>query len=196
MAIKVNGTTVIDDNRNLVNIASGAGGGYWNELSSVTLGGSVVSSIDVTLTSGYDAHRIDFRLPLPDGGTYKKNIFKLTTSGNTAQNFHFGSISSGGNENTDTTAMEWFGYTGGFSAGDNYFFGSLIILDALSSSVNTRFIANLGNTDGYNGRRLAGLVMGFQRTAAATGKAKFSYESGSFGTGSNLYYKLYGHTYA
>ena len=26
MAIKVNGTTVIDDNRNLVNIASGAGG--------------------------------------------------------------------------------------------------------------------------------------------------------------------------
>ena len=89
MAIKVNGTTVIDDNRNLVNIASGAGGGYWNELSSVTLGGSVVSSINVTLTSGYDAHRIDFRLPVPDGGSYKKNLLVMATSGGTGQSFTF-----------------------------------------------------------------------------------------------------------
>ena len=194
MAIKVNGTTVIDDSRNLVNIASGAGGGYWNELSSVTLGGSVVSSIDVTLTSGYDAHRIDFRLPVPDGGSAKKNLLSMTSSGNTAQNFHFATASSVADEQTDDTVMEWFSYAGGFTPA--YFFGSLTILDALSSSVNTRFMANLANTNGAYGRRVAGFSAGFQNTAAATGKVKFSYDGGSFGSGSNLYYKLYGQTYA
>ena len=195
MAIKVNGTTVIDDNRNLVNIASGAGGGYWNELSSVTLGGSVVSSINVTLTSGYDAHRIDFRLPLPDGGSAKKNVLVMATSGGTGQSFTFATASSYSAEQATQTSMEWNGYSGGFS-GVNYFFGSLIILDALSSSVNTRFQANLACSNGFANRRIAAYSSGFQDTTAATGRVEFAYDGGSFGTGSNFYYKLYGHTYA
>ncbi len=195
MAIKVNGTTVIDDSRNLVNIASGAGGGYWNELSSVTLGGSVVSSIDVTMTSGYDVHRIDFRLPVPNGGSYKKNLLSMTSSGNTAQSFSFATVGSYNDEQATQTVMEWNGYSGGFP-GVDYWFGSIIIYDALSSSVNTRYEANLACSNGFANRRVTAFSSGFQDTAAATGKVKFSYSGDNFGTGSNLYYKLYGHTYA
>ena len=89
--------------------------------------------------------------------------------------------------------MEWL--FGGFS-GVDYFFGSLIILDALSSSVNTRFQANLACSNGFANKRVAAYSSGFQDTAAATGRVEFAYDGDNFGTGSNLYYKLYGHTYA
>lgn len=175
--------------------AETSSGGYWNELSSVTLGGSVVSSIEVTMTTGYNVHRIDFRLPVPDGGSAKKNLFVMKSSGNTAQSFSFATASSYSDEEATQTVMEWNGYSGGVAGITNYWFGSIIIYDALSSSVNTRYQANLACSNGFANTRVAAFSSGFQDTAAATGKVQFAYSGGDFGTGSNLYYKLYGHTY-
>jgi|DEB0MinimDraft_10_1074344.scaffolds.fasta_scaffold06482_8 hypothetical protein len=71
MAIKVNGTTVIDDSRNLINIASGAGatstagavGAYAycrdDSGSATTLGGSVSASSLYYLSNAYNGFYID-----------------------------------------------------------------------------------------------------------------------------------------
>ncbi len=172
--------------------------GHWTSLSSVTLGGSVVSSIAVTLPSGYDVHRMDFRFPMPSSGSYAEPIMYLRNSSNAAQTFtytRFLSYNNGNSSARELSAQEWVPYVGGQSGNINYFWGSLTIYDALSSSKNTRYWAQGACSSGFYNERMVFSTGGIQNTAGAITSALFEYKNTSFETGSNFYYELYGHTY-
>ena len=81
MAIKVNGTTVIDDSRNLVNIASGAGGGFWKFISETNVTSSV-SQVEISLPTGYDVYRLIIKDPFFNRatGTYVNGQCYLSTN--------------------------------------------------------------------------------------------------------------------
>jgi len=94
MAIKVNGTTVINDSRALTNIASvdattvaaigaaGVGGGGWSLISETAIT-SNVSAIDVTFPSGYLEYIVEFpRLFGASTNTYSPLLRVFDGSGN------------------------------------------------------------------------------------------------------------------
>ena len=218
MAIKVNGTTVINDSRALQNVASvdattaaaitagGVGGGHWAPLSEVTLGGSGVSAIDITLPSGYDKHRLDFVLPAqPSGAAGTALWMQFLDSGNTAQRMMYSSMYSGypvGRiQHEDATSMYLVPDVGDFIVGSykTYVHGVLEILDANSSSFATRYLASVGAAAEANGEPLSVTAQGKQTTgvAATSSKVRFKWQNSSnFDTGSGYYYRLYGHSYS
>lgn len=218
MAIKVNGTTVIDDSRQLQNVASvdattaaaitagGVGGGHWTPLSEVTLGGSGVTAIDITLPSGYDKHRLDFVLPAQPSGAGGTALFlQFLDSGNTAQNFMYSALYGGypvyRTQTEQTTNQYLIPDVGDFIVGSykTYIHGVLEILDANSSSFDTRYLASVGAAAEVSGEPICVIAQGKQTTGltATSSKLRFKWQNSSnFDTGSGYYYRLYGHSYS
>ena len=211
MAIKVNGTTVINDSRQLQNVASvdattvaalgaaGVGGGHWENLSEVTLGGSVVSAVDITLPTGYDYHKVEFNFPMPDGGSYKEPRMRLLNSGGTAQDANwavFYSYNNGNRSQQNNSSIQLIPYTGGYSV--SYFFGTITIRDARSTSHKTSFQASdMGAYTSFFAERMTGTTTGMLEGTTEVTTLRLEYDgTANIGTGSGFYYRLYGHTYS
>ena len=102
MAIKVNNTTIVDDSRNLYNIASvdsitataignaGVGGGAWELLNTATASGASYLSMTSGIQSGYDYYVAivdDFRSSVTDVNGFLETTHNGTTW-NTSSWYH------------------------------------------------------------------------------------------------------------
>jgi hypothetical protein len=180
--------------------------GHWTPLSEVTLGGSAVSAIDITLPSGYDKHRLDFVLPTqPSGASGTALLLNMLSSGGSAQSSTYTVMWAGypanRNQNDGVTDMYFAPDVGdAINANqDTYIHGVMEILDANSSSLYTRFLCHMGAALEYDGSANVLLGQGTQTTgtASTTSKFRFKWQNGSnFATGSEFYYRLYGHSYS
>ena len=122
-----------------------AGAGYWENLAEVTLGGSAVAQINITLPSGYDVHKLDIVFPRNASGNVTKD-FNLINAGGSAQATQFtmqslysdtgsAGISSGTATNSDANRLTSHGGTGA----NDYSFITMEIKDANSSSLRTKY---------------------------------------------------------
>ena len=176
--------------------------GHWANLAEVTLGGSSVSAIDITLPTGYDVLKLDIRLPRCTGSTSKKLEMKLLNSSDSAVDFSYDTTVFESNENTvhessrfSSTMVLSAPY--GANVGD-YCWYCFQFFDVDSSSIHTKF---QGQGNGYENNNSKGsnmLSSGIQYSGASvTSKARFVLAgSTSFAADDGCYYRLYGHTYS
>lgn len=173
---------------------------HWTSLSEVTLGGSAVSAIDITLPSGYDAYKIQFNIPTPTATSGSAQIRFL--NGGTTQNFSytgFYTLSGGDRNQTETTTTLTLGpNVGGALPGSipTYFAGTIEIFDAQDSGIKTSFIGQQGAGTQQFSEAMALLNSGYQNTAATTSQIRFQFDGQNMRTGSGFYYRLYGHAYS
>ena len=214
MAIKVNGTTVINDSRQLQNVASvdattvaalgaaGVGGGYWTNLTEVTLGASSVSAIDVTLPTGYDVLKLTARFPVCVGSTNRKLEMQMLDSSNATDSFSyateiFASDENRSQENGKSGSTFVLSKEYGEDARD-YCLYSLYFFDVDSTTIHTKWQGQGSTYMTLNTKGSNMISSGIQySTASVTSKARFVLSgSASFNTDDGCYYRLYGHTYS
>lgn len=199
----VNGYTLTAQSGNTGGLTwAEAASGHWTNLAEVTLGGSQVSAIDITLPTGYDSFKLDIRFPLVVGSTSKKLEMKLLNSSDSARNFSyatdvFESSEDRVQETSRFSSDMVLSATYGGTAGD-YCWYSLQFFDAASSSINTKYIGQGGGYNNANSKGSNMISSGIQySTASVTSKVRFVLAgSTSFNTASDCYYRLYGHTYS
>ena len=176
--------------------------GHWSNLAEVTLGGSQVSTIDITLPTGYDVLKLDIRFPVCVGSTNRSVRMQLLDSNGAARSFGYQTDLFVTNE-TPSQQQSRYGSTltlsppYGENSGD-YCFYRLQFFDVDSSTIHTKW---QGQGSAYiNANSKAGnmLSSGMQySTAHVTPTARFSLSSStSFNTDDGCYYRLYGHSYS
>jgi hypothetical protein len=182
--------------------AGGVGGGHWTSLSEVTLGGSAVSAIDITLPSGYDKHLIDFVIPTVASGTAGSALRLNILNSGTAQYYHYTGMYTDNyaqrNQSENVTEMSYVPDVGDFFVGYPTFIHSTIeVFDASSSSLATRYLFRGGGGAEVGNEALYVAGQGKQVTPATSSTLRFKWQAGSnFATGSGFYYRLYGHSYS
>lgn len=193
MAIQVNGTTVIDNSRNLTNITSvdattaaaignaGVGGGL-SEISHTTLG-STYSNIDVTLDSGYHFHRIVFSLPVPNTAWNGIRARFFDGSNNLITGYEYDykgqhDPSAAGGANQDHIDMT--GYYHANNSGD-YIRGVFDIYHARNSTRPTYYKFELlqKSINYLGGLPTRSVFFGWQKTTEVNTKIRFFPTSGS-----------------
>lgn len=173
--------------------------GHWTSLSEVTLGGSAVSAIDITLPSGYDAYKVQFNIPTPTGSAGAAQIRFL--NGGTTQYFSytgFYTLSGGDRNQTEFTTTVTLGPNVGGTLNGNipsYFAGTIEIFDAQDPGIKTSFIGQQGAGTSQFNEAMTLLNSGYQNTAETTSQIRFQFDGQNMRTGSGFYYRLYGHTY-
>ena len=179
-----------------------AASGHWANLAEVTLGGSQVSAIDITLPTGYDVLKLDIRFPVCVGSTNRSVRMQLLDSNGAARSFGYQTDLFVTND-TPSQQQSRYGSTltlsppYGENSGD-YCFYRLQFFDVDSSTIHTKW---QGQGSAYiNANAKAGnmLSSGMQyNTAHVTSTARFSLSgSTSFNTDDGCYYRLYGHSYS
>jgi hypothetical protein len=180
-----------------------AASGHWVNLAEVTLGGSQVSAIDITLPTGYDQLKLEIVFPTPIGSTGKDVEMQILNSSNSAQGFsyfttHFKSDTTSysrddGRYGTDFVLSETYGE----NSGDRLHY-SFVFSDTDSTTLGTRyqaqgFFERNSQAAGYN--ILSGAYQ--YGSTAASSKLRFKLAgSTTFNVTSACYYRLYGHTYS
>tara|TARA_R110000744_G_scaffold109577_1_gene207027 strand:- start:114 stop:899 length:786 start_codon:yes stop_codon:yes gene_type:complete len=179
-----------------------AASGYWTNLAEVTLGGSQVSNIDITLPTGYDVLKLDIRFPVCVGSTNRDLQMQMLASSDAVDTFSYQTdlFVTG---QTPAQQQSRFGTTFVLSPAygelsTDYCFYRLEFFDVDSSSIHTKW---QGQGSAYVNSNALGANMlssGFQySTASVTSKARFSLSnSTSFNTQVGCYYRLYGHNYS
>ena len=179
-------------------------GGYWENLAEVTLGGSAVAQINITLPSGYDVHKLDIVFPRNASGNVTKEFYLMNAGGSaqntqyTMQSLYGGSGSAGVGTGTATNSVgnRLTGH-GGTGAND-YSFITMEIKDANSSSLRTKYF-HQGSDFGaaYLAQPTVVLGGGMQITAGTVASLRFFNTGGvNFIQESGCYYRLYGHNYS
>jgi hypothetical protein len=199
----VNGYTLTAQSGNTGGLTwAEAASGHWTNLAEVTLGGSSVSAIDITLPTGYDVLKLDIRLPVCVGSTAKKLEMKLLDSSNAADQFSYATdvfesnesrVQENGKLSTDLVLSPIYG-----SNSLDYCFYSIQFLDVDSSSVHTKFQGQGSGYENNNSKGANMLSSGIQyNDAAVTSKVRFVLSGGtSFASDDGCYYRLYGHSYS
>ena len=179
-----------------------AASGYWSNLAEVTLGGSQVSTIDITLPTGYDVLKLDIRFPVCVGSTSRSANMQLLDSNGTVRAFaHQTDLFI--TNNSPSQQQSRFGSTFVLSPAygqmsTDYCFYRLEFFDVDSPSIHTKW---QGQGSAYVNSNALGANMlssGFQySTAHVTSTARFSLSSSAtFNTDDGCYYRLYGHSYS
>ena len=180
-----------------------ASSGYWTNLAEVTLGGSQVSAIDITLPTGYDELKLEIIFPRPIGSTGKDVEMQILDSSNSGQSFsynttHFKSDTINYSRDYGQSATELvLSETYGANNLDRLHY-SFVFADTSSTTLGTRYQAQAffernSQAHGYN--ILSGAYQ--YNSTAASSKLRFKLAgSTTFNTGTGLYYRLYGHTYS
>lgn len=176
---------------------------HWVNLANVTLGGSQVSAIDITLPTGYDQLKLDIVFPRPIGSTGKDVEMQILNSSDSAQSFsyfttHFKSDAVDYSRDYGQSATELvLSETYGANNLDRLQY-SFVFSDTSSTTIETKYLAQAffernSQAHGYN--ILSGATQ--YNSTAASSKLRFKLGgSTTFNTGTGLYYRLYGHTYA
>ena len=178
MAIKVNGTTVINDSRALTNIASvdattataigaaGVGGGGIDTISNATYSNSTYSYIDIALPTPYYRHIINLDSPLPHTNWHYMFGRFLDGSNNEITQTEYAGY---GHFNYSTHVTDWTsGYLGAYAASNTneYIRVSIEIMGARSSSFKTSVtVAGTYLSTGYQGS-VKSVNFGFSMTNA------------------------------
>jgi len=177
---------------------------HWTSLAEVTLGGSSVSGIDITLPTGYDVHKLEIRFPVCTGSTSRKLNMSLLDSNSNSLSYSFFTQTF---ESSGSTAR----YSGRFSTtftmsepyganSTDYCFYTLQFFN-VDSTTNYTMWQGQGNTfdntivDGTN-TLTSGIEYGSSPTAD-TLVVHFELESSqNFAADDGSYYRLYGHNYS
>jgi len=176
--------------------------GHWANLAEVTLGGSNVSAIDITLPTGYDSFKLDIRFPKGVGSSSNKKLeMKLLNSSDSAVNFSYATDVFETNNNRVQENSRFandivLSFAYGANVSDHVWY-SFQFFDAESSSIHTKYIGQGGGYN-HNAATAANMISsGIQySTASVTSKVRFVLAGGtSFSTDDGCYYRLYGHTY-
>lgn len=182
---------------------TGIAGGYWVNLAEVTLGGSQVSAIDITLPTGYDQLKLEIVFPRPIGSTGKDVEMQILNSSDSAQSFsyfttHFKSDTTSysrdyGRFSTELVLSETYGA----NSSDRLQY-SFVFSDTSSTTIETKYLAQgfferNSQAHGYN------ILSGATQYGSTAASSKLRFKLGgstTFNTGTGLYYRLYGHTYS
>jgi len=177
--------------------------GHWTNLAEVTLGGSQVSAIDITLPTGYDQLRLEIVFPRPIGSTGKDVEMQILNSSDSAQSFSYFTTHFKGDANTYdrddgrfATELILSG-TYGANSGDRLQY-SIVFSDTSSTTIETKYLAQ-----GYYYRndqlQAVNSLSGATQYASTAASSKLRFKLGgstTFNTGTGLYYRLYGHAYS
>lgn len=177
--------------------------GHWANLADVTLGGSQVSAIDITLPTGYDQHKLEIVFPRPIGSTGKDVEMRILNSSDSTQSFSYFTTHLKSDQNTYdrddgrfATDLVMSG-TYGANNGDRLYY-SFVFSDASSTTIETKYLAQ-----GYYYRndqlQAVNSLSGATQYASTAASSKVRFVLGgstTFTTGTGLYYRLYGHTYS
>ena len=200
----VNGYTLTAQSGNTGGLTwAEAASGHWANLAEVTLGGSQVSAIDITLPTGYDQLKLEIVFPTPIGSTGKDVEMQILNSSNSAQSFsyyttNFKSDASSYESDSDRYATDFvLSQTYGANSGDRLHY-SFVFSDTDSTTLGTRyqaqgFFERNAQAAAYN--ILSGAYQ--YGSTAASSKLRFKLAgSTTFSVTSACYYRLYGHTYS
>lgn len=176
--------------------------GHWTNLADVTLGGSSVSAIDVTLPTGYDVLKLTARFPVCVGSINRTLEMQMLDSSNATDTFSYATDIFASNEarsqqngKSDATFVLSFAY--GEDARD-YCLYNLYFFDVDSATIHTKWQGQGSTYTTLNTKGSNMISSGIQyNTAAVTSKARFLLSgSTSFASDDGCYYRLYGHSYS
>jgi len=187
MAIQVNGTTVIDNSRNLTNITSvdsttataignaGVGGGL-TLLRTTTFSGSY-SSIDITLDSGYKFHRLVYSMPVPSTGWngVQLRFFDPTSTIISGGEYDWTGWNNQSDSNGAGTGYALASYTYHRNLSGDFIYGTMDIYNARESNRQTTWnISNAERSSGYGGSSTVKAVFhGAMRNTEVNTKVRF-----------------------
>ena len=179
-----------------------AGGGYWETIAEVTLGTSVVSAIDISLPTGFDAHKIDIVFPMNSAYGNKVMYYQIVDSSNSLQagcyltSVQYVIANHGWHSGNGTTTTNFYFNDATNHAATDFHFASIDIWDANSTTRNTVWKhENTAMNPQYYNHPILTRGSGRQVTAATTSKFRFYYSGASFAndTSQVCYYRIYGH---